>query len=235
MRGDAEVWAENTLSAFRGSFSLGYRRMETDVHLTADGVVVAFHDDRLDRVTDATGCIREFTAEELERVVVAGCERVPRLEALLSEFPDVRFSIDPKSDEVVDPLGDLLERLGALDRVCVGAFSDERIRRLRSRFGDRLCIAGGPAAVLAWAEAVVSQSAILDAPNLYAVPTHFGDAALITPESLAAAHDAGAAVHVWTVDEAEQMHALFDLGVDGIITDRPEVLREVLRGRGNWL
>jgi glycerophosphoryl diester phosphodiesterase len=229
------AWAENTISAFQGSYDIGIRHMETDVHLTSDGVVVAFHDDDLGRVTDATGRIGDFTAEQLAGVTVAGCERIPTLDALLARFPEVRFSIDPKGDEVVDALGDVLVSQNALDRVCVGAFSDERLRRMQARFGERLCIAGGPGAVVEWAEAVTAGRPISNPPNLYAVPPFFGDTPLVTEATVASAHEAGAHVHVWTVDAPEEMHRLFDLGVDGIITDRPDVLKSVLIDRGEWL
>ena len=126
---------------FEIAVALGYRYLETDVHLTRDGVLVAFHDERLDRVTDRTGAIAELGIAEVEAADAGqtfsldrgrtspfrGCGiRVPRLEAILARWTDVRVNIDPKSDACVGPLAALLDRLGAWERVCVGSFSDRR-------------------------------------------------------------------------------------------------------------
>lgn len=237
-RGGDEVAPENTLRAFRAAVDAGYRYLETDVHLTRDGVLVSFHDESLDRVTDRTGRIEELTSAELADVRIAGSDPVPTFDQLLEEFPDVRFNIDPKADASVVALAEALRRHGALHRVCVGAFSDDRLRRLRSLFGDTLCSAAGPGEI----SRLVAASKVpgvrhRSTPPPYRcvqVPVRHRGVEVVTEAFIDAAHVRGVQVHVWTIDEPEEMHRLLDLGVDGIMTDRPSVLRSVLESRGSW-
>ena len=126
-RGGASEAPENTMPAFEHAVRLGYRYLETDAHVTADGVLIAFHDDRLDRVTDRTGVIAELPWSEVQHARVDGREPIPLLEDLLTAWPDVRVNIDPKHDAAAEPLAAAIVRTGTVDRVCVGAFSDRRI------------------------------------------------------------------------------------------------------------
>ena len=132
------------MPAFAGAVALGYRYVETDVHVTADGVLCAFHDERLDRVTDAEGLIRELPWSTVSEARVDGLEPIPRLEDLLDAWPELRVNIDPKHDSAVDALAETLSRTGAVERVCIGSFSDRRIARLRHLLGPRLCTSLGP-------------------------------------------------------------------------------------------
>ena len=138
-RGGAGDWPENTMPAFAGAVALGYRYVETDVHVTADGVVLAFHDDHLDRVTDRTGEIAALPWSEVSQARVDGLEPIPLLEDLLGTWPELRINIDPKHDAVVEPLATVLTRTKAIDRVCIGAFSDRRLARLRARCSGPRC------------------------------------------------------------------------------------------------
>jgi glycerophosphoryl diester phosphodiesterase len=233
-RGGAGDWPENTWPAFEGAVALGYRYVETDVHVTADGVLVAFHDDRLDRVTDRVGLIRELTWAEVSRARVDGREPIVLLEDLLAAWPDLRVNIDPKHDSAVDPLADVLARLGALDRTCIGSFSDARLARLRARFGPQLCTSMGPVGVVRVRAASLHLPTGRPAGQCLQVPTSIGAHQLVDHRFVATAHRLGLAVHVWTIDEPEEMERLLDLGVDGLMTDRPVVLRDVLKRRGQW-
>src|SRR5690606_38590076 len=99
---------ENTMAAFQHAAALGYDYLETDVHLTADGVLLAFHDAVLDRVTDSTGAVGELTLADVRRARIGGREQVPTLVELLDAFPQARFNIDIKSDQAVAPLAELV-------------------------------------------------------------------------------------------------------------------------------
>jgi glycerophosphoryl diester phosphodiesterase len=199
-------------------------------------VLVAFHDDRLDRVTDGTGVIAELPWSVVRQARVDGREPIPLLEDLLGEWPDLRVNIDPKHDGAADPLADVLLRTGAVDRVCVGAFSDRRIARVAARVGGSVCTSMGPRQV---AKLVAASRGLPGGGGLTAacaqVPTREGPVPLVTPRFVAAAHRRGIQVHVWTVDDKAEMARLLDLGVDGIMTDRPQVLRELLEQRGEWV
>jgi glycerophosphoryl diester phosphodiesterase len=226
---------ENTMAAFEAAVRQGYRYLETDAHATADGVLVAFHDDRLDRLTDRTGLIGDLPWAEVRAARVRGRDEIPLLEDLLTAWPDVRVNIDPKHDAAVDPLVELIERTGTIDRVCVGSFSDRRLARIRARLGPRICTSMGPRQVAR----LVAASRGLPAGSFSAacvqVPTRRGPVPLVTDRFLAAAHQRGLQVHVWTIDDPDEMHRLLDMGVDGIMTDRTDVLRSVLVERGQWV
>jgi glycerophosphoryl diester phosphodiesterase len=213
---------------------LGYRYLETDVHVTADGVLVAFHDDKLDRVTDHTGVIADLTWDEVRTARVDGTGEISTMADLLEAFPDARFNIDPKADGSVEPLAELIMRTGSIDRVCIGAFSDRRIARLRKLLGPGLCTALGPRGV---AQLELASKG-LPSGRLQAqcaqVPVSVGRVTLVNDRFVAAAHRRSLQVHVWTIDDPDEMHRLLDLGVDGIMTDRPSVLRDVLVARGQW-
>jgi glycerophosphoryl diester phosphodiesterase len=233
-RGGAGDEPENTMPAFARAIELGYRYVETDVHVTADGVLVAFHDASLDRVTDRRGLIREQTWSEVSRARVAGREPIPRLDELLGAWPDVRVNIDPKHDSAVAPLGGALPRLGALDRVCVTAFSDARLRRLRALVGPGLCTGMGPRAVARLRAAGYGLPS-RPAGDCVQVPVRAGRLTIVDRRFVDTAHRLDLPVHVWTIDDAPTMERLLDIGVDGIMTDRPTVLKDVLERRGGWV
>jgi len=248
-RGGAGDAPENTLAAFEIARALGYRYLETDAHLTRDGVLVAFHDERLDRVTDRTGAIAELAIAEVE-AADAGYAfssdggrsfrfrgrgiRVPRLEEILVRWADARVNIDPKSDACVGPLAALLDRLGAWDRVCLGSFSDNRLRRLRALGRGRACTSMGPRAVAVARLTTTGTVMRRLGADCIQVPVRQGPAPIVTERFVSAAHRAGLAVHVWTINEEASIDRLLDIGVDGIMTDRLRVLRDVLTRRGQW-
>lgn len=233
-RGGASEAPENTLPAFEHAVRLGYRYLETDVHRTVDGVLIAFHDDRLDRVTDRTGVIEELPWDEVRTALVDGREPIPLLEDVLGTWPEVRVNIDPKADSAVEPLIEVIRRTGAIDRVCVGAFSDERIDRVRAGLGPTLCTAMGPDEFVGLIRAYQGEEVEFRSQAAQIPPVDHKGRPLATPELVEVAHRHGIAVHVWTIDDPAEMRHLLDVGVDGIMTDRPAVLREVLEERGLW-
>lgn len=229
-RGGASDAPENTMRAFEYAVGLGYRFVETDVQVTADGVLVAFHDDDLERACGQPGRISAMPWERVARMRVGGEAPVPRLEELLGEWPDLRVNIDCKSDAAVPALVASLKRTGALDRVLIGSFSDRRIRGLRGLLGEKLCTSMGPAAVAALKFGPTRATAAHAAQ----VPVSQGRLIVTDRRFVDRAHERGVQVHVWTIDEPAEIERLLDLGVDGIMTDRPAVLREVLERRGQW-
>ena len=229
-RGGASDHPENTMPAFRHAVDLGYTYLETDVHATADGVLVAFHDPDLARTCDRSGLINDLTWAEVSTARVAGREPIPLLESLMEEFPEHRFNIDCKADSAIDALIAALRRLPDLDRVCIGAFSDNRLRRLRREFGDAICTSFGPGQIASFR----LSGRVPGGGQVAQVPVRANRVTLVTEGSVARAHELGLHVHVWTIDEADEMRRLLDLGVDGIMTDRPQVLKDVLVERGQW-
>lgn len=223
------------MPAFEAAVALGYKYLETDAHVTADGVCLAFHDDRLDRVTDSQGVISELPYSVVRRALVDGLEPIPLLEDLLGAFPDAKVNIDTKSDEAVDAVAEVLRRTASIERVCIGSFSDTRLRRIRDILGDTLCTSLGPkgVALLRGGSFGLPGSKHLDAACAQ-VPHKVKGVAIVDERFVAKAHSIGMQVHVWTIDDPAEMHELLDLGVDGLMTDLPEVLKSVLVSRGAW-
>jgi glycerophosphoryl diester phosphodiesterase len=225
---------ENTMSAYEAAVALGYCYIETDVHATADGELVAFHDERLDRVTNRTGLIRELPWRVVREARVGSDERVPLLSDLLTTWPEIRINIDPKHDTAVEPLIDVLRRADAIERVCIGAFSDRRIARVRRGLGEALCTGMGPTAIGRLRVASFGARIGRFVNDCAQVPVRTGRVTLVDERFVTTAHRLGVQVHVWTIDDPTEMTRLLDLGVDGIMTDRAEALREVLHDRGQW-
>lgn len=228
---------ENTMSAFRHAAALGYHYLETDVHLTADGVLLAFHDDVLDRVTDQRGAVRELTLAEVRRARIGGREEVPTLVELLDAFPGARFNIDLKSDDAVEPLARLVRERDLWDRILVGSFSHRRTRRFRRLTEGRVPTSAAPWQVVAFRLSPSARLARLIAGRAVAalqIPHRRGRLVVATPGLVRRAHAAGVQVHVWTIDDPDEMVELLERGVDGLFTDRTDLLKDVLEGRGQW-
>jgi glycerophosphoryl diester phosphodiesterase len=231
------IGLENTLFAFRHAAALGYRYLETDVHVTRDGHLVAFHDPVLDRMTGTQGAVRAVLAEELAQVRIAGEHAVPSMAELLEELPDCRFNIDLKAPGSVTALAELLERTGSHDRVCVGSFSFRHLQHFRRLTGGRVATSATPAEVALFLGTSWRYVPRLARPRRFGVlqiPRRRGRLPLVTPSLVRRAHAAGVHVHVWTVDEPAEMEELLALGVDGLITDRTDLLKDVLVARGLW-
>ena len=237
-RGGSVDGLENTAVAFAEAVALGFRYLETDVHATADGVLVAFHDRRLDRATDASGAIATQPWARVRQARVAGTEPIPLLEDLLMTWPEARFNVDVKDAPAIGPLIDVVRRTRSQDRVCVASFSEARLAAVRRSLGPGVCTSLGPwASTRLWAAAIPPGWPAL-IPNgipCAQLPPRAGLLPVVTGALVRAAHWAGVVVHAWTVDEPAEMHRLLDLGVDGLISDRPRLLREVLLSRGQWV
>ncbi|MGA7271332.1 MAG: glycerophosphodiester phosphodiesterase [Acidimicrobiia bacterium] len=235
-RGSRVHWPENTMIAFEGGLEAGANHLETDLHLTADGHIVCFHDDHLDRTTNGSGPIREVTLSELRRLdpghnhmVDGGFPfrgrglRVPTLGEVLATFPDVGVVVDLKQPGLEEALVAVLEKMDAWLRVIVGSFSDRRLERVREISGGRAQRSAGPGSARRWwAASRWGRSGPDDFVALQVPPSMFG-LGVVDRRLVRAAHRAGLAVHVWTINNLVEMERLWDLGIDAIITDRPEV------------
>lgn len=241
-RGGALEAPENTMRAFGRAVALGYDYLETDVRATSDGVPVVFHDEHLHRVTDRGGVVRELPHAEVSRARIGGSEPIPTLDELLEEFPDTRFNIDIKEDHALEPTLAALSRSDHLDRVCIASFSWSRLRAVRARFGAAVCTNLAPAEVAALAArarlgrlSFGSHLALPQGPVCVQVPRRASGVPIVTEQFIRTAHSLSWPVFVWTIDSPADMNHLLDLGVDGIMTDRPTVLKQVIRGRNRHI
>ncbi|MBV9822940.1 MAG: glycerophosphodiester phosphodiesterase [Actinobacteria bacterium] len=258
-RGFAPDGTENSMAAFQAAVDLGYRHLETDARVTADGVALAFHDEVLDRVTNSSGRLRQLPWRQVRTARIRGREPIPPLEEVLSAFGDgVRVNIDVKCDAAVEPTLAAIRRTDAWHRVRLASFSAARVRRLRRLAEPGTASALTPAEVAAlrsgrllaersgrsgrpplgrsgWTPADAGPAGPPGTARLAAqVPARLGPVRVVGPRLLAAARARGIEVHVWTVNLRPEMVRLLDEGVDAIMTDRADLLREVLLERGQW-
>jgi len=228
------VGRENTLLAFRAAWDAGARHMETDVHVTADGVLVAAHDTVLDRVSGRSGAIADLPWAEVAEARVGG-EPMPLLTDLMDALPEATFTIDIKAPGATSPLVHALADPRRGRRACVGSFSNRRLWAFRRRTRGRVATSAGRLGI-AWLRLAPFGWRRVHSPGVvYQVPVshRIGPVTIrvVTAGFVARAHAIGAQVHVWTIDDEEEMHRLLDLGVDGIVTDRPDLALEVVRRR----
>ncbi len=251
------VGRENSLHAFGQAVGLGYTHLETDAHATRDGVLLAFHDDRLDRVTDRTGLVAELDYDEVREARIGGTDPIPTMDEVLEAFPATYVNIDIKAAQAIRPLVEVLNRHQAHHRVNVASFSDERLRDFRRIAGTQVSTSVGPLGI-GWTRMLPPVAKLVAAPGNALQLPHWidlpevvrslprpllapfahdlrdGRFRVVTRELVEAAHATGKKVHVWTIDDPAQMHELIDLGVDGLVSDRIDVLKDVLVERGLW-
>lgn len=235
-RGGAASGAENTAEAFARAVALGYRYVETDVHATADGVPVVFHDADLSRLTGESGALADLRWSDVATLRVGGAGAVPRLDEVLASWPSIRFNIDIKADAAAAPTVGVLRAGGALDRVLLASFSDRRLAEVRALAGPAVATSLGRRGVARLRLASLTGVPIQLPASVVAaqVPVRHGRLTVVDRRFLAYAHRLGLQVHVWTIDDPAEITGLLDLGVDGIMTDRLEALRDVFLARGVW-
>ncbi|MBM3684831.1 MAG: glycerophosphodiester phosphodiesterase [Actinobacteria bacterium] len=240
-RGGSAERAENSVEAFENAVGLGYRYVETDVRRTRDDRAVIWHDATLDRTTDRTGRVDAVAWHELRRAGLRppgddlDAHRPLLLEDLLGSWPELRVTVDAKEDAVVGPLTEAIRRCRAEHRVCVASFSTRRLRTIRRTLGPHLCTATTPPEVTRIRLASVGIPLRRPVgPNAALVPIRHLGVPVVDRRFVRHARRWGLGVHVWTVDDPATMQELLDVGVAGIMTDRPSVLRGLLEGRGMW-
>jgi len=247
-RGGAKRWPENTLVAFEGAAALGVRHIETDIHETADGHFVCFHDTTLERTTDGQGRIADFTLEELRKLDAGyrferGGKRefrgrgvtIPTLEEALGLDPELHYNLEikPNDPAMARRLWEWIAHQGTYDRVLVASEHDQVVAEFRELSKGRVATSPGFRGALGFWLRVLSCTAAngvfpFDALQ---IPPSYRGLDVVTPRFVQAAHAHGIQVHVWTIDDRKQMHRLLDAGVDALMTDLPEVLLEVLSER----
>jgi glycerophosphoryl diester phosphodiesterase len=240
-QGGGKEHPENSWVAYRYAIDeLGYTHLETDVVVTSDGVVFHLHDATLDRTTTLTGPALSHTWDEVSRCVVRGTNEAPPLfEDVLAHWPELFINIEPKTDEVVEPLLALIRKHGATARVCIGSFHGDRIVLARRALGASLCTSTGRFTTLrlvvgSWLPLPLGKLIARTGAACYQIPVKQWFITVTSRRSIRLAKAMGLEVHCWTIDEAAEMDRLLDLGVEGIMTDKPSVLKGVLVRRGSW-
>jgi len=230
-RGGTDIAPGNTMASFHHAVDKGYQYIETDVRLTADGVLVLFHDDDLSPTTDSSGAIEDQTWAQLSKVRIDGHHPIARLDELVETFPNVKLNIEPKSDRTVEALASFIADRVLVEKVCVGSFSGERVRRIRRLLGPRLCTSPGPLGVAICLMAAIVWPRWTPPYGCVQIPASFKSIPILRPWLVRRLHRLGLQVHVWTINDRPTMIRLLDWGVDVIMTDRVELLASVLNER----
>ncbi len=240
-RGSTILWPENTLTAIQGAADHGCRYIETDLRMTRDGVVVLFHDHRLEALTNGTGKIEHHSWEDLRKLDAAyhfdrdqdfplrgkGI-RIPTLEEVLDTFPHMNFNIDLKQPGIEPVVAGIIRRKKCHHRVLIASFSTRRIRRCTARLDHPTATSAGMGqAVGFWllsrlGRNVSLRTQVLQVPGKKII-------SYVDKKLISAAHASGLQVHVWTVNRKEEMTRFLELGVDGIVTDRIDILSKLVR------
>jgi glycerophosphoryl diester phosphodiesterase len=247
-RGDSKFFPENTMPAFESAYDLGVDVIETDVHITADNEVVIWHDSSLDRVSDKQGEISSYTYQELLEIDPGyffsndngksfpwrgkGL-KIVKFSELLETLPDMRFNVDlkDKSTDLVYKVAEILNVYSSFHRVCLGSFHSGNIELMRKI---------APEAITAFTPGEIKKYVIEFYTGLFffrrkfkgssfMIPEYEGKHKLVSKRFLKAVHARGLYVHVWTVNEREDMKRLLEMGVDGLFTDDPRLLQEVVK------
>lgn len=234
-RGGAGLARENTLAAFDKSFAMGVRYLETDVRVTLDGECVAVHDATLTRVTGVEHRVDELTLAGIRRLGIGG-DRVLRIADLLTTFDSAKFVLDLKDPRGMPTLIALLQRHDAVDRVCLAGARDRWLASARELAGPALATTLGWEATTKLVLAARSNRIPLNLPDAEFVhlPRRLGRSRVLTRRVVAVAQHIGLKVMAWNVEDATSMHEMLDIGVDGLITDRPDISRAVLIERDSW-
>ncbi len=228
---------ENSMKAFQAAVDLGYRYVETDAHGTSDGVAVALHDASLDRTTDGKGEVSALPWREVSSARIGGVENVPLLEDVLGTWPNLNVNIDVKAASGVGPVAEAIEKTRAHDRVCLASFSTARRDATRALLSRPVAMSAGTreaAAFFAAGFVGANVAGALVAVDAVQIPAWVGRVPVLRPRHVAAAHAAGKQVHVWTVNERDEMERLVAMGVDGLVSDRADILKEYLVAIGRW-
>ena len=244
-RGDSRNYPENTLPAFESAVRMGIDVVETDIHLTKDGVLVIWHDPTLERNTDGRGRIEDHTLEELRRFD-AGYTftqdggrtfpfrgkgvRICTLAEALEHCPGQRFNIDLKTKcpEIVDEFIKVIREHDAVDRVVGASFHLSNLKRLRRLAPDFLTsVTTAEVVPLLFRQKTHTLPKAFKRKIIFQIPMAAGPVKVVTPAFVKAMHQRGAVVMVWTINDEETMRRLFEMGVDSVMTDDPALVIKV--------
>ncbi|MDH3295801.1 MAG: glycerophosphodiester phosphodiesterase family protein [Acidimicrobiia bacterium] len=235
-QGGAAEEVQNSTAAFANASRLGYRYLDIDVQSSSDGVLVAFHDDTLEELTGLDGAVADRTWAELSEARLPNGEPLARFDDLLDTHPDARWNIEVKNDEATEPVVATIRRRGLDHRVCLNTFWDRRMYRIRRAARDLEPAYSIPIASTLWLKltSYLPWLPYRTSADATQAPIRDRGIPVLDERYVKRAHQVGLRVLVWTINEPEEMGRLLDIGVDGILTDNPTVLKSLLQERGQW-
>jgi len=230
-RGGADETTENTIPAFQYALDLGFKYIETDVQATKDGRIVIFHDHDLSRMSLRKEKVADLNFDEIQQIELNGGGQIPLLEETLITFPETFFNIDVKTNDAVKGTADVILEHANPDNICIASFSSQRLKELRHLLGRNFISSSSQSEVIHLLLSSFGLSFKKSIGNCVQVPPSQWGIPIVTPRFIKHMHALDKKVHVWTIDDKEEMQRLYDLGVDGIMTDKPSVLKEFLESK----
>ena len=226
-RGGAEESYENTTESFEYSQLLGCEFIETDVQVSSDGIPYIFHDDDLKRILNKPVRFDSLSSNEIDDLSIFNSCKIPKLSDTLLRFPNLCFQIDFKTDEVVMPALDVINDMNVFDRVCIASFSSKRLQKVRSLYPD-LCISMGPNEVFKTLVASLNLFKGEIPGDCLQIPMSYYGIKIVSKRFVDFVHSRGLKIMIWTINDIKTFKYLIDLGVDGIITDKPKLLFQTI-------
>ena len=228
-RGGTEAACENTYEAFADAYALGYRWFETDVQISKDGFLYTIHDDNLKRIVGINININQLNSEDLDQILISGKHRIPRLDLLLRKFPDVTFNLDAKNIHAAKALVTLLNSDKSFQNVCLGSFSYKTMNYIRKFLKRDLPMSFSQWEVFSLILNIKFNNDAKYNDSYLQIPKSYLGYKLISKKLLDYCKKNGIKVHVWTINERNEMKNLIEIGVDGIMTDNCRTLLDVAR------
>jgi glycerophosphoryl diester phosphodiesterase len=245
-QGGEQLRPSNTMPAFEHAVQLGVDVLEMDIHQTKDGILVLMHDDTVDRTTNGSGAIKDMTLAEIKELD-AGYYwtndegqtypyrgqgiTVPTMEEIFEAFPHMPMNIEIKQDSpsIVEPFCDLIHEYGMADQVLIPSFHPDTMNEFREKCPGIATSMAEPEIRLFFGLNKVGLGSLFTPPGqAFQVPEESGGLQIITPRFVEGAQNRNIAVHVWTINDPDEMKRFIEMDVDGIITDRPDLLLEIL-------
>ena len=226
-RGGSIEAPENTIESFEYSIELGSSYIETDVQLSSNGIPYIFHDNDLNRLFGKNIIFNSLHSDEINELILFDRYKIPTLESTLLKFPNTFFQIDVKTDEVVLPTMEVIKKTNSTDKVCIASFSSKRLKQVHNLYPE-ICLSMGPYEVMKLLLASFGLYRKKVPGNCLQIPIYKYGIKLVTKRFINYIHSIGLKIHVWTINDEDTMQKLIDLGVDGIITDRPKTLKDLL-------
>ena len=227
-RGGDEVETENTIEAFEYSANLGFIFMETDVQATKDNHIVIFHDSTLKRMAGINKTISDLTLDDVRSIELKDGGRIPLLSEALESFPGLRFNIDIKTEDALVNSVKIVKDMNCLNRTCLASFSSARLNRIRKLAGPNVCTSSGQMDIFKMMCSSIGIKFKKTQGHCAQIPRRQWGVPVLTNRFIQIARNENKLVHVWTIDDKQQMLNLIELGVDGLMTDKPSVLKEAM-------
>ena len=225
-RGNSKKFIENSFEAFNSVIQLGYKYIETDLRMTLDNEVIAFHDPDLKRLFNLDLQVKDLTFNEINNLFKEQNSSLLTLEDALKKFPEINFNIDLKVSKVIQDSIRVVADLNAFDRVCFASFHSSHTEKVL-RHNQKAIVSMGMKDIALFKFLKLNYKNI----KIIQIPLKWKGIKVLTRNLIKKAHKSNLQVHVWTINDRKTINNLIDLGVNGIVTDEPELLMEIMKER----